>query len=319
LDGSIFYWWVQKPRDEIIGSLEFDPNHFEKDEEHKEMTTVTKLNVVGAGIMGSGIAQVAAQAGFQVVMKDLDSKQLEKGFNAIRKSLSIMKQKGKLESREDKRILARIKGTLHTEEIVEDADLIIEAIPEDRELKTALFQELDSKASKRTVLATNTSSISISALASATKRPNKFVGIHFSNPVPVMPGVELIRGRDTDDETVETAKQVIQKMGKEYYLSLDFPGFIGNRLLPLFINEAFNVLWQGIATAEDIDRNCKLSFRHPMGPLELADFIGLDTLLAISEYMHKEISEKYRPSPLLKQLVAAGHLGRKTGRGVYKY
>ena len=283
------------------------------------MIHIKKIGVVGAGIMGSGIAQVASLGGFQVVMHDLDSTIVEKGFDSIKKSLSIMMKKGKIEPGQDKKILSNIAGTSHIEEVVEGVDLIIEAIPENKELKTALFHELDIKSPQHTILATNTSSISISAIAAATKRPSKCVGMHFANPVPVMPGVELIRGIDTDDDTVEVAKYVLKRMGKEFYVSLDFPGFLGNRLLMLFINEAFNILWQGIGNREDIDRNCRLAFRHPMGPLELADFIGLDTVLSISDYLFNEISEKYRPSPLLKQLVTAGHLGRKTGRGVYEY
>jgi len=170
-----------------------------------------------------------------------------------------------------------------------------------------------------TILATNTSTISITAIASATRRPDKVVGMHFSPPVPVMRGVELIKGLHTSEETMEVARTVVEMMGKEYYVSRDAPGFIGNRLLTLFVNEAFNVLWEGIASAEDIDKGIRLSLGHPMGPLELADFTGLDVLMGALEYMHKEMGDKYRPSPLLKQLVAAGYYGRKTGRGVYNY
>lgn len=280
---------------------------------------IKKISVLGAGIMGSGIAQVAAQAGFQVVMRDLEDKFLQQGLRSIKDSLGIMKEKDKLSSEEVSEVLGRIKSTIDFKEAASDTDLVIEAIPENLELKKQIFSELDETCPERTILATNTSSLSITAIASATKRPDKVVGMHFANPVPVMPGVELIKGRDTSEETLEIAKEVINKMGKQFFVAADFPGFLGNRLLMLFINEAFNLVWQRIASPEDIDKGCKLSFRHPMGPLELADLIGLDTVLAILDYLHKEISERYRPSPLLRQMVAAGHYGRKTGRGVYSY
>lgn len=280
---------------------------------------IKKISVLGAGIMGSGIAQVAAQAGFQVVMRDLEDRFLQQGLKSIKTSLRMMKEKGKLSSEEVSKILGRIKSTVDFKEAASDSDLVIEAIPENLDLKKQIFHELDETCPEHTILATNTSSLSITAIASATKRPHKVVGMHFANPVPVMPGIELIKGRDTSEETLEIAKEVINKMGKQFFVAADFPGFLGNRLLMLFINEAFNLAWQGIGSPEDIDKGCKLSFRHPMGPLELADLIGLDTVLAILDYLHKEISERYRPSPLLRQMVAAGHYGRKTGRGVYGY
>jgi 3-hydroxyacyl-CoA dehydrogenase (EC 1.1.1.35) len=204
-------------------------------------------------------------------------------------------------------------------EAVCDADLVIEAVPEDLEIKRALFVQLDEACPAHTVLATNTSTISISAIGSATKRTDKVVGMHFASPVPLSKGVELIRGLDTSEETMNIAKQMVRSIRKEYFLAKDCPGFAGNRAFPLFINEAFNTLSEGIATAEDIDKTAKLAFGHPMGPLELADFIGLDQFLKGQEYLHRELGEKYRPSTLLKQLVSCGYYGRKTGRGVYKY
>jgi 3-hydroxybutyryl-CoA dehydrogenase len=280
---------------------------------------VNKIGVIGAGIMGSGIAQVAAQAGYEVIMRDVEQKYIDRAFDTINKSLGMMREKGKISSDQMNQIVGRIKSTLDLKEAAKEAELVIEAVPEDMELKKQVFKDLDEYCPKEIVLATNTSSLGITSIASATKRPEKVIGMHFSNPVPVMMGVELIKGRDTSEETLEVAKEVCQKMGKEFFIAADFPGFAGNRMLPLFVNEAFYLLWENIASAEDIDKLCKVLLRHPMGPLELADFTGLETMLSVLEYLHKEIGEKYRPCPLLKQLVAAGHLGRKTGRGVYKY
>jgi len=187
------------------------------------------------------------------------------------------------------------------------------------ELKKKIFQELNRVCRKDTILASNTSCLSITAIASATKRPDRVIGVHFAPPVPVMAGVEIIKGMDTSEETLQVAQKVVHKMRKWTFVASDSPGFAANRLYPLMANEAFYVVWQGIATAEDIDNMYKLSFRYPMGPLELADFAGLDTLLAVLEYLCENLGEKYRPCPLLKQLVQAGHYGMKTGRGVYKY
>jgi len=283
------------------------------------MEIVQRIGVIGAGIMGSGIAQVAAQSQFEVTMMDIEERFLQQAFDSIKKSLQLMKDKGKITSEEQQEVLANIKGTTNMMEAGENAELIIEAVSEDMELKQKVFSDLDKICPSHTILASNTSSLSITKIGSATQRPDKVIGMHFSNPVPVMQGVEIIKGNETSDETTEIILDVSKKMGKETFIAKDFPGFAGNRLLPLFINEAFFVLWQGIATAEDIDKMCKILLRHPMGPFELVDFTGLDTILSILEYLHKEIDDKYRPCPLLKQLVQAGRLGRKSGRGVYDY
>jgi 3-hydroxybutyryl-CoA dehydrogenase len=283
------------------------------------MGDIKKLAVLGAGIMGNGIAQVAAQAGIHVNMEDINNAVLQRGFDEIKKSLDIMVKKGKYDAAGAEKILSMITGMTDIKKAVSDVDMVIEAVPEDLALKQNIFRQLDDFCPAHALLVTNTSTISISAIASATRRPGSVIGLHFANPVPVMVGVEVIRGLMTSDETLESAKKFLKTIGKEYYVAKDAPGFVGNRLLPLFINEAFNVLWEGIATAEDIDKSTKLSFRHPMGPFELADLIGLDQLLKGLEYMYKEYGEKYRPSPALKQLVAAGYYGRKTGRGVFIY
>jgi 3-hydroxybutyryl-CoA dehydrogenase len=283
------------------------------------MSEVGKVAVLGAGIMGNGIAQVSAQAGFQVAMRDLDHKFIQGGLDCIKRSLARMTKSGKMTKDEADEMVGRIKGTTDLEEAVRDADLVIEAIHEDLDLKQRLFKEMDALCPEHTILATNTSTIRVTAIAAATGRPDKVVGMHFSNPVPLMRGVELIRGLNTSEETMETIKEVSKRMGKEYYISKDSPGFVLNRLFPLFINEAFNVLWEGIATAEDIDKGVKLGLNHPMGPLELADLVGLDQLIKGLEFLSKELGDRYRPSLMMKQLVAAGHYGRKTGRGVYDY
>jgi 3-hydroxybutyryl-CoA dehydrogenase len=283
------------------------------------MAEIKKAAVIGAGTMGNGIAQVLAQAGIEVRMVDVDNKFLERGLDTIKKSLGRMTEKGKMTEDEAAKVVARIKCTTDLKEAASDVDVVIEAVTEDINVKKDTFKKLDEICAPHTVLATNTSTISITAIASATKRPEMVVGLHFAHPVPIQAGVVINRGLVTSDEVMEFSKELAKKIGKESMVNRDSPGFAGNRLLPLFINEAFNVVWEGIATPEDVDKDVKLSFRHPMGPFELADFIGLDQLLTGQEYMYKEWGEKYRPSPLLKQYVAAGYYGRKTGRGVYKY
>jgi 3-hydroxybutyryl-CoA dehydrogenase len=283
------------------------------------MSKIRMISVIGAGQMGNGIAQVSAQAGYQVTMRDVDQTYLQRGVDAIRKSLEILSSKGKIGPEGVEAIIGRIKITTDLGESVKDADLVIEAIPEDMKLKKDLFMTLDKICKAETILATNTSSLSITAIASATSRPDKVIGMHFALPVPLQMIVELIKGRDTSDETLVSAKDVVNTMGKEYIMAADFPGFAANRLMPLYVNEAFYCVWQGVCSFEDMDKMARVGLKHPLGPFELADLVGLDTILAILEYLSSEVDDKYRPCPLLKQIVAAGHLGRKSGRGVYKY
>jgi 3-hydroxybutyryl-CoA dehydrogenase len=283
------------------------------------MVTINKIAVIGAGIMGNGIAQVASQAGYEVSMYDIEAKALEKGFDSIKNSLGRMTAKGKISEADAAKVVANIKGSLDLKEAVKEGDLVIECVPEVLDLKKKVFKQLDEFCPAHTILATNTSNCSITAIASATRRPQSVVGMHFANPVPVMRGVELIRGLDTTDEVTQAAKDVIAKMGKEYYVAQDYPGFCGNRGFMVFLNENFNVAMQGISTPADIDKNYRLSFGHPLGPFELADLIGLDQLLHGMEYLNQQYGDRYLPSQLLVKLVAAGYYGRKTGRGFYRY
>jgi 3-hydroxybutyryl-CoA dehydrogenase len=280
---------------------------------------IQKVAVIGAGTMGNGIAQVLSHAGYKVAMMDIKQEFLDRGFESIKSSLAKMQEKGKVSVEQAARIIENIDGRLDIKSAASDADLVIEAVPEELELKKDIFRQLDEICPAETILASNTSNCSITAIASATGRPEKVIGMHFSNPVPIMVGVELITGLDTSEDTLQTAKDVVIKINKEFWVAKDSPGFAGSRVLLLYINECFLILGEGIATAEDIDRNFKLALNHPMGPLELADLIGLDQLLHGLEYMNKEFGEKFLPSPLLKKLVSAGYYGRKTGRGVYKY
>lgn len=279
--------------------------------------TIEKVQVVGAGQMGSGIAQVAAQAGLAVHLADVDQKMIEQGLASIKKNLSRSVEKERISQEEMDEALGRIEsGT----EYSADADLAIEAAPETIAIKTEVFRALAEQLDDDAILATNTSSISVTELAALTNRSEKFIGMHFFNPVPVMKLVEIVRGIETSEETYETVHELAKKLGKEPVEVQDFPGFVSNRILAPMINEAVYCLMEGVAGPEEVDTVMKLGMNHPMGPLELADLIGLDTCLHIMQVLHEGFGDtKYRPCPLLKRYVAAGRLGRKSGRGFYEY
>lgn len=280
---------------------------------------VKTLGVIGAGTMGSGIAQVAAISGLHVLLNDVCDEFLNRGISAIDRSLDRMIKKGSVEESQKANIVSRIKKTLDIDDMVK-ADSVIEAVPEDISLKVDIFKQLDSLCPSEVVLASNTSSISITLLAACTNKPNRVIGMHFMNPVPVMPLVEVVRGLRTSDKTAKVAVGISQQLGKTPIEVNDSPGFASNRILMPMINEAIFALYEGVGTAEAIDTVMKLGMNHPMGPLTLADLIGLDTCLSIMNVLYEGFKDsKYRPCPLLKKMVDSGLLGRKSGQGFYNY
>ncbi|MGG7213594.1 3-hydroxybutyryl-CoA dehydrogenase [Clostridium nigeriense] len=278
-----------------------------------------KIFVIGAGTMGAGIVQAFAQKGYEVIVRDIKDEFVERGINGINKGLSKLVSKGKITEEDKEAILSRISGTTDLA-LAEDCDLVIEAAVENMEIKKSIFAELDGICKESTILASNTSSLSITEVASATKRPDKVIGMHFFNPAPVMKLVEIIRGMATSQETFDAVKEVSVAIGKEPVEVAEAPGFVVNRILIPMINEASFILQEGIASVEDIDTSMRYGANHPMGPLALGDLIGLDVCLAIMDVLYNETGDsKYRASNLLRKYVRAGYLGRKTGRGFYTY
>ena len=281
--------------------------------------SIQTIGIIGAGIMGNGIAQVCAQAGLQVKMVDIADAAVQRGLSTVSKSLDRLVAKDKISAAEKDAIVGRIAGGTDYAALA-DCDLVIEAATENVALKLKILKQLDELLGEKVVIATNTSSISITQLAAVVRNPGRFIGMHFFNPVPVMGLVELIRGLQTDDATHTLSDALVRHIGKTPVTARNSPGFVVNRILCPMINEAIFVLQEGLATAEDIDAGMRLGCNHPIGPLALADMIGLDTMLAVMEVFYEGFNDpKYRPAPLLKEMVAAGRLGRKSGRGFYSY
>jgi 3-hydroxybutyryl-CoA dehydrogenase len=283
------------------------------------VSTVQTIAVIGAGIMGRGIAHAAALGGYRTILEDLLPAALRKAETEIRANLDKAVELGKVTAPDADSALQRLRYAGSVEEAARGADLVIEAVPEELESKIEIFTLLDKICRPATILASNTSSLSVTEIASVTYRAKKCVGMHFFNPVHKMRLLEVVRALETEDDTLATAAEVGKRMGKEVVVIKELPGFITSRINALIGNEAFYMLQEGIASAADIDKALKLGLNHPMGPLELVDLVGLDTRLSILEYLHKSLGEKYRPAPLLVQYVKAGRLGRKSGRGVYEY
>lgn len=281
---------------------------------------VSRIFVVGAGLMGSGIAQVAAQAGYEVILEDVSKEALSRGLENIRDSLARLERKGKITAEQASQVLARL-STAESLDQASEADFVIEAVPEDLDLKMRLFRELDAICPPRTVLATNTSALSITRIAGSTGRPDRVVGMHFFSPVPLMPVVEVIRGLNTSDATFALAEQVGKRMGKTVVkVQKDFGGFLVNRIYLPYMRMAIIALTEGLGSVEDIDQAVRLALGYPMGPFELTDMVGADVLLMAMEAIYRDVGdESYAPPPLLKRMVEAGLLGRKTGRGFYEY
>lgn len=277
------------------------------------------IGVVGLGTMGSGIAQLIAQAGFEVRAAESDERALGRGLGRIAQNLDRIAQKGKIQKEEIQVILSRIHGFTDLAEACAGCALVVEAVYEDMRVKAEVFSRMDSACAPDAILASNTSTLSITALGAAAKRPERVLGTHFLYPAPAIPLVEVVRGQRTSEETLQRTLEFLALLGKQVVVVNDYPGFAINRLFIPFINEAFLALQEGVATAEDIDRACKVGLAHPSGPLTAADAFGLDIVLAVMRVLHSEMGDKYRPAPLLVKLVEAGRLGKKTGWGVFRY